>query len=559
MRTSVGKPLGTICLCLVSREGDLDLGLPLINQLTRLPRIPLNVPKRPVVLVVLDGWGYRAEREGNAIALASTPTWDVIVARHPRTLLDASGLAVGLPAGQMGNSEVGHLNLGAGRVVMQDLVRIDESIRDRSFFRNPAFVRACDAASESGGTVHLMGLIGAGGVHAIDKHLCALIDLCAERKVPRVAIHALLDGRDTMPRSALGYMRQLIAYAHGRAEIASLGGRYFGMDRDKRWDRTEKWYRVSVRGEGPQGADPLEVIRAAYERNETDEFITPTVITRDGKAVAPMRDGDALICFNYRADRMRQIVRALTQADFKDFDVSGRPSLTLVTMTAYDRTFDVPVAFPPQSMVNIMGEVVSNAGMTMFRTAETEKYAHVTYFFNGGVETPFPGEDRLLVPSQKVATYDLMPEMSAPGVTDVLCNAIEQREHDFILCNYANGDMVGHTGSLPATITAVETVDGCLKRVLESAGKADARVVVTADHGNCELMIDPETGGPHTAHTTSPVPIIVLDPNDARPMRKGGALCDVGPTLLTMLELEQPKEMTGSDLRLESPSRGDRA
>jgi 2,3-bisphosphoglycerate-independent phosphoglycerate mutase len=455
----------------------------------------------------------------------------------------------------MGNSEVGHLNLGAGRVVMQDLVRIDESIRDRSFFRNPGFVNACDTARANGGTVHLMGLIGAGGVHAIDKHLFALIDLCEGRGVPRVAIHALLDGRDTMPRSSLGYMQRLIEYANGRAEIASLGGRYFGMDRDKRWDRTAKWYRVAVQGTGPEGTDPIEVIRKAYERNETDEFITPTVIMRDGAPVAPMRDGDSLICFNYRADRMRQIVRALTEPNFDGFDTGTRPELTFVTMTSYARTFDVPVAFPPQSMANIVGEVVSNAGMTMFRTAETEKYAHVTYFFNGGVETPFPGEDRLLVPSQKVATYDLMPEMSAPGVTDVLCASIEKREHDFILCNFANGDMVGHTGSLPATIAAVETVDTCLARVLDSVQTANARLIVTADHGNCELMIDPETGGPHTAHTTSPVPIVVVDPDDARPMRPGGALCDVGPTLLTMLGLEKPKEMTGTDLRL----RGDRA
>ena len=503
-----------------------------------------------MVLVVLDGWGYRPEREGNAIALATTPTWDRLVARYPGTLLNASGRAVGLPAGQMGNSEVGHLNLGAGRVVVQDLVRIDESIRDKSFFSNRAFGDACDAAKKSGGTVHLVGLIGNGGVHAIDKHLFALIDLCSEQGVPRIAIHALLDGRDTMPRSGLGYMRQLIEYAHGRAIVGSLGGRYFGMDRDKRWDRTEKWYRVTVDGTGPQGADPLEVIRAAYERNETDEFIIPTVIVANGKPVAPMRDGDSVICFNYRADRMRQIVAALTQPDFGEFDVSGRPKLSVATMTAYDRRAALPVAFPPQSMANIVGEVVSNAGMSMFRTAETEKYAHVTYFFNGGVETPFPHEDRLLVPSQKVATYDLMPEMSAGGVTDVLCSSIEKREHDFILCNYANGDMVGHTGSIPATIRAVETVDACLDRVLKSAAKAGARLMITADHGNCELMIDPETGGPHTAHTTNPVPFIVVDPDGDRPMRIGGALCDVGPTLLTMLGLERPREMTGVDLRI---------
>ncbi len=502
------------------------------------------------MLVVLDGWGYRAEREGNAIALANTPTWDALVARHPRTLLDASGLAVGLPQGQMGNSEVGHLNLGAGRVVMQDLVRIDESIRDRSFFENRIFVEACERAKKNGGTVHLMGLIGTGGVHAIDKHLFALIDLCAQRQVPRVAIHALMDGRDTMPRSGLGYMRQVLEYAKGRATVASLGGRYFGMDRDKRWDRIEKWYRVAVQGTGPSGTDPLEVIEAAYNRNETDEFITPTVIVgADGQPVAPMRDGDSLIFFNYRADRMRQIVGALTNPSFDGFETGKRPKLFVATMTNYDRTFDLPVAFAPQSMANIVGEVVSNAGMRMLRTAETEKYAHVTYFFNGGVETPFPCEDRLLVPSQKVATYDLAPEMSAPGVTDVLCGAIEKGEHDFILCNYANGDMVGHTGVMPAVLRAVEMVDECLARVMKSAERANARLLITADHGNCEMMIDPETGGPHTAHTTNPVPFIVVDSDGDRPLRSGGALCDVGPTLLTMLGLEQPAEMTGVDLR----------
>ena len=505
--------------------------------------------RRPVVLVVLDGWGYRAEHDGNAIALARTPTWDALTAGYPTTLLAASGLAVGLPEDQIGNSEVGHLNLGAGRVVMQDLVRIGRAIQDGSFFRNPAFLAACRHVSDSGGTMHLMGLIGKGGVHAIDQHLFALIDLCKRANVPRIAIHALLDGRDTMPRSALGYMRELLERAGRSAVVASLGGRYFGMDRDKRWDRTEKWYRAAVLGEGPQATDPLDVIRASYERDVTDEFVEPTVIVTDGAPVAPMRDGDALICFNYRADRMRQIVRALTEPAFDGFDVSRRPALHVVTMTSYDRTFDVPVAFPPQSMKNIVAEVVSNAGLAMFKTAETEKYAHVTYFFNGGVEAPFPREDRLLVPSQKVATYDLCPAMSAPGITDVLCSHIERLEHDFILCNYANGDMVGHTGSLPATIEAVEMVDACLARVVKSAQAAGVRLLVTADHGNCEMMIDPETGGPHTAHTTNPVPLVVIDPDGNRPLRNGGALCDVGPTVLTMLGLERPPEMTGVDLR----------
>ena len=507
--------------------------------------------RRSVVLVVLDGWGYRAEQEGNAIALAQTPVWDALTARYPRTLLAASGLAVGLPEHQIGNSEVGHLNLGAGRVVMQDLVRIDRAIADGSFFRTQAFVDACRRAKQSQGTVHLVGLIGKGGVHAFDQHLFALVDLCSKEGVPRLAIHALLDGRDTMPRSGLGYMRELLERATGRAVIASVSGRYYGMDRDKRWDRTEKWYRAAVQGIGPTDDDPLHVIRASYERNVTDEFVPPTVIVSGDRPVAPMRDGDVVTCFNYRADRMRQIVRALTDPNFDGFDISGRPSLYVVTMTSYDRTFDVPVAFPPQSMKNIVAEVVSKAGKTMFKTAETEKYAHVTYFFNGGVETPFQGEDRLLVPSQKVATYDLCPEMSAFGLTDVLCDSIEKNEHDFTLCNYANGDMVGHTGSLPATIRAVETVDHCLERVVKSAQFVGARLLVTADHGNCEMMIDPETGGPHTAHTTNPVPLIVIDPDGDRPLRSGGALCDVGPTVLTMLGLERPREMTGTDLRLQ--------
>ena len=505
--------------------------------------------RRPVVLVVLDGWGYREAREGNAIALADTPTWDRLWAGAPGTLLSASGLAVGLPEGQMGNSEVGHLNLGAGRVVMQDLVRVNQAIASGAFFENPALVAACDSAKRNDGTLHLMGLIGAGGVHALDQHCFALIDLASRRRVPRVAVHALLDGRDTMPRSGLGYLQDLLDFAGDRAFVASLGGRYFGMDRDARWERAEKWYDAAVKGVGPQAADPRRVIEDSYAQGITDEFIEPRVIARDGAPVAPMRDGDALICFNYRSDRMRQIVRALIEPSFSGFRVGRRPKVSIATMTAYDRTFEVPAAFPPQSMANIVADVVSQSGKTMFRTAETEKYAHVTYFFNGGVETPFPGEERLLVPSQKVATYDLAPEMSAPGVTDVLCKAIEERAHDFILCNYANGDMVGHTGSLPATIAAVETVDRCLGRALAAAERAGACLLVTADHGNCELMIDPATGGPHTAHTTSPVPLVVVDPAGPQPLRAGGALCDVGPTILQLLGLERPSEMTGMDLR----------
>ena len=505
--------------------------------------------KRPVVLVVLDGWGYREETSGNAIALARTPTWDALRTSTSRALLEASGMAVGLPTGQMGNSEVGHLNLGAGRVVPQDLVRITQAVEDGSFFRNQAFTAVCREVKERGGTLHLVGLVGDGGVHAVDLHLEALIDLAEREGVPRVAIHALLDGRDTMPQSGLEFMRKLLAYARGRAFVATLGGRYFGMDRDRRWPRTELCYQAMVFGVGEHTSEPVDAILSAYRRGETDEFIKPFVVAAQGVPLATVRDGDGMIFFNYRADRMRQIVRAFTEDGFDGFPVAGRPIVSAATMTMYDEDFSIPVAFAPFVLSRIIAEVISERGLTMLRTTETEKYPHVTYFFNGGFETPYPGEERKLVPSQKVATYDLMPEMSAAGITDILCSGIEAREHDFILCNYPNGDMVGHSGSLPATIRAVETVDRCLTRVLVSAGRAGASIIVTSDHGNCELMIDPESGGPHTAHTTNPVPIIVVDPAGDRPLRAGGSLRDVGPMVLAMLGVDKPAEMTGIDLR----------
>jgi 2,3-bisphosphoglycerate-independent phosphoglycerate mutase len=506
--------------------------------------------QRPVVLVVLDGWGYRPEREGNAVALATTPTWNRLWARPSRTLLAASGLRVGLPEGQMGNSEVGHLNLGAGRVVVQDLVRIDTAIADGSFQHNGALLAACRKVRVSGGTLHLVGLLGNGGVHARDTHLWALLDLADAQRVPRVAIHAMLDGRDTLPRSALGFMDETLAHAGGRAVLASVGGRYFGMDRDRRWPRTELFYRAAVDGTGPSATDPRQMIVDAYASGQTDEFIPPAVITDHGTPVAPMRDDDAAICFNFRSDRMRQLTRALTEPRFRSFDVSQRPAIDVVTMTSYGQQFALAMAFPPLSMARIVAEVLSGTGKTTLRTAETEKYPHVTYFFNGGEEAPFPGEERILVPSQKVATYDLMPEMSAPGVTDVLCRAIDAGAHDFILCNYANGDMVGHSGSLPATIRAVETVDRCLARVLTSAERTGTRLLITADHGNCEQMIDPQTGGPHTAHTTNPVPCVLVDGDAPIALRPGGSLSDVGPTVLTMLGVPVPREMTGVDLRI---------
>ena len=504
---------------------------------------------QPVALIVLDGWGYRAEREGNAIALANTPTWDRLWSLPSRTLLDASGLRVGLPAGQMGNSEVGHLNLGAGRVVMQDLVRIGTAIDDGSFFTNSALVAACERAKRTGGTLHLMGLLGGGGVHAIDRHLFAMIDLAERQGVQKIAIHVMTDGRDTLPKSAYGYMQQLLRYAHGRAQVATVGGRYYGMDRDRRWQRTELFYRAAVDGVGPRNTDPLAAIQASYDNGVTDEFIIPVVIERDGAPVGPMRDNDVVICFNYRSDRMRQIVRTLIDPAFDGFTIDCRPRLLVTTLTSYDKTFDVPVAFEPFSMSRIVAEVISDAGKSMLKTAETEKYPHVTYFFNGGIEPPFRGEERILVPSQKVATYDLAPEMSAPGIADVLCKSLEARDHDFSLCNFANADMVGHTGSMPATISAIETVDRCLTRIVASAQKGGVRLFITADHGNAEQMIDPETGGPHTAHTTNPVPLVYVDPTGATPgLRSGGALCDVGPTILSLLGISAPSEMTGTNL-----------
>jgi 2,3-bisphosphoglycerate-independent phosphoglycerate mutase len=509
---------------------------------------------RPVALLVLDGWGYRTATEGNAIALANTPTWDAIWSHPAKTLLEASGIRVGLPEGQIGNSEVGHLNLGAGRVVMQDLVRISTAINAGTFYTNPALVAACRTAKANNGTLHLIGLIGAGGVHAIDTHLLAMIELARREKVPRVAIHAFMDGRDTLPKSGLGYMLALAKAAERASDdttsvrIATVSGRYYAMDRDRRWPRTELAYRAMVNGSGHTATDPVSAIRAAYDAGTTDEFMEPVVIVENGKPVAPIRDGDTVIGFNYRSDRMRQIVRALIDPDFDGFDVSNRPKVSVTSLTQYDKTFDIPVAFPPQSMAQILAETLSANGKSLLKTAETEKYPHVTYFFNGGNETPYKGEDRILVPSQKVATYDLMPEMSAPGITDVLCKAIDDRSHDFILCNYANADMVGHSGSIPATITAVETVDSCLARVLKSAEKSGYRLLITADHGNAELMIDPETGGPHTAHTTNPVPIVSIGDESIHSLRGGGALCDVAPTILEMFGIAQPREMTGTTL-----------
>jgi 2,3-bisphosphoglycerate-independent phosphoglycerate mutase len=452
----------------------------------------------------------------------------------------------------MGNSEVGHLNLGAGRVVPQDLVRISQSIRSGEFFQLEPLVSLCAGVRQRGGSLHLLGLLGPGGVHAIDEHLLACLELGRRHDVPQIAVHGFLDGRDTLPAIGADVVAKLQTdirrIAGDRACIATLTGRYFAMDRDRRWERTRVAYDAMVHGTGRAVTDPVAAIREAYGRGETDEFIKPLVVHANQHPVATLKTGDAVLCFNYRSDRMRQIVRALMVQGFDGFDVSDRPGLQMVTMTQYDRTFPIPQAFPPFTLAKIVAEVLADRGRTQLRTAETEKYPHVTYFFNGGYEPPFPGEERSLVPSQKVATYDLAPEMSANGITEVLCRALDRKAHDFILCNFANADMVGHTGVLPAVIKAVETVDSCLGRVLSRAESAGASVLVTADHGNCELMIDPETGGPHTSHTSNPVPFVAVTA-DRPVLRASGSLRDVGPTVLRLLGIEPPPEMTGRDLR----------
>jgi 2,3-bisphosphoglycerate-independent phosphoglycerate mutase len=519
------------------------------------------------VFVILDGWGLREPTDDNAVTLARTPTWDELwgSGSYPRGRLTTHGPAVGLPEGQMGNSEVGHLNLGAGRVVMQTIQRITHAIESGEFFKNEPLVGLIQGVRERGATLHLMGLLGRGGVHAIDAHLLALVELAQRQKLPHTAIHAFLDGRDTPPQSARDFLTELVGRAGGNHQVggsvrvATVMGRYWAMDRDKRWDRTQKAYRAIVYGEGQPVQDPVAAIAEAYESGETDEFIQPRVVVDDdGKPVALLKDGDGVIFFNFRADRARQLSRALVGQGFGDVDRGPNPpEVEVVTMTPYDPELPLAAAFPPQPMENLLCDVLAQHDRTSFRTAETEKYPHVTYFFNGGREAPFPGEERRVVPSPKVATYDLQPEMSAEGVADGLVEAIEDRRHDVYICNFANPDMVGHTGVLEAAVRAVETVDGQLARVVEACRASGTALLVSADHGNCEQMWDPETNGPHTAHTTNQVGIVLVEPEGSRSATTlaDGALCDVAPTLLGLIGLPQPAEMTGRDLRRsESPS-----
>jgi 2,3-bisphosphoglycerate-independent phosphoglycerate mutase len=510
--------------------------------------------KGPLALIILDGWGYTAEREANAIALAATPFYDEFLDKYPHTLIEASGTCVGLPGRIMGNSEVGHLNLGAGRVIMTDVRRIDYAVETGEFYANEAVGSAMDAALARGGALHLMGLLSDGLVHSSQQHLYALLRMARRRRLPRVYLHCFLDGRDTPPSSALNYVRQLQEKIVdlGCGEIATVCGRYYAMDRDRRWERTERAYRCLVHAEGARAADPLAAIRNSYERGVTDEFVEPVVVTRaDGSPVATIDDGDAVVFFNFRADRARQLTRALAVHDFDGFPAPERPRVRFVCFTVYDQTFGLPVAFPQLRHQNILAEVFAGLGVRNYRLAETEKYAHVTYFFNGGTEAEFPSERRLLVPSPKVATYDLMPEMAAFKVTDKVLRAIEEGETDVFIVNFANPDMVGHTGNLPKTIEAVQYVDTCLGWITKALKTARGTCLITADHGNCEQMLDFNTGQPHTAHTSNPVPFHLID-EELRTIKlrpDGGSLQDVAPTILGLLGIEQPADMTGRDLR----------
>jgi 2,3-bisphosphoglycerate-independent phosphoglycerate mutase len=502
---------------------------------------------KPVVLMILDGWGHREDPADNALAMAELPNWRRLWAERPHTLIHTEGRHVGLPDGQMGNSEVGHMNLGAGRIVYQDLTRIDAAIEDGRFFANPELRAACAAAREAGGTLHVMGLLSPGGVHSHEAHIFAMLDLAAREGVGRVAVHAFLDGRDTPPQSAEPSLRALQAKCAtlGNAHIATVGGRYHAMDRDKRWERVRRAWDAIVEAQAEQRApDALAALAAAYARGENDEFVAPTVL--DG--AQPMRDGDAVVFMNFRADRARQLTAAFVAENFDGF-VARRPALSrFVCLAEYDAKLPAPVAYPPDDLRQTFGELLAAQGMTQLRIAETEKYAHVTFFFSGGREEPYPGEARILVPSPRVATYDLQPEMSCPEVTAKLVEAIGSGRFDAIVCNIANPDMVGHTGVLEAAIQAAEAVDVAIGAVEAAVRAAGGGLLITADHGNLEMMRDPETGQPHTAHTVGPVPFVYVGERAGARLRAGGALRDVAPTMLDLLGLPQPAEMTGRSL-----------
>lgn len=500
-----------------------------------------SAKKHPVALIILDGWGIGRNEPGNAVLAARTPVMDRLLATYPHSTLRTCGEDVGLPAGQMGNSEVGHLNLGAGFIVYQWITRIDKAIRDGDFFDNPVLVSTVDDCIAHDSTLHLMGLVSDGGVHSHTRHLIALLELAKQRGLSRVAIHAFTDGRDTAPTSGLGFVTALeaAATAIGTGRVATVSGRYYAMDRDKRWERTKRAYDAIVEGIGPIAVSASAAVSASYEAGVTDEFIVPTVI---GKP-EPMQPGDAVIFFNFRSDRGRQLTKAISEPDFSGFG-RQRPlyqSVPVTTLTRFEEGLPVAVAFEPHDVTEPLARVISEAGLSQFHCAETEKYAHVTFFFNGGREVPFPGEERVLVPSPKVATYDLQPSMSAPGVTDAVVTAIESARFDFIIVNYANCDMVGHTGVFAAAVEAVESVDSCLGQVLDALRAAGGCAIVTADHGNAEEMIDRDTGKPMTAHTTNPVHVVLVTPDDHplrhATLRTDAILSTAAPTVLKLLGL----------------------
>ncbi len=527
----------------------------------------------PVLLTILDGWGYRAETHGNAIALARKPTYDKLLREYPSTLIRASEQFVGLPDGQMGNSEVGHLNLGAGRVVRMDISRIDAAIVSGDFFEDPTLVRAMEAAAQPGQALHLIGLVSDGGVHSHQRHLHALLKMAAQRGLTRVFVHAFLDGRDTLPTSGAGYLEELAAKfaEYGVGQLASVSGRYFAMDRDLRWEREHKAFDAMVKGQAEGGLylGAIARVRESYNNGVTDEFVEPFVcVDAQDEPIARISHRDAVISFNYRADRVRQITRVLarrsglTKNGGIDLPKAAELELEIprenvpadlhyVTMTQYDKNFALPRIIPPESMDNLLANVMAKHDLRNLRVAETEKYAHVTYFFNGGIETPFAGEDRELVQSKKVATYDLAPEMSAEGIGDVVTRSLGDSAFDVMIVNFANADMVGHSGKIEPTVKAVEAVDAQLERIYNAVRAAGASWILTADHGNAELLIDPKSGGPHTAHTTNPVPFLLVTEQGRKiGLREGGSLRDISPTILGLLELELPQEMTGGDLRV---------
>ena len=507
--------------------------------------------RKPTALIILDGWGHRDPAEDNAISNANTPFWDKLWQNQPKTLINTSGMFVGLPQGQMGNSEVGHMNLGAGRVVYQSLTRIDKDLETGNFQKNAALCAAIDKAVANGKAVHLMGLLSPGGVHSHEDHILAAAELAAARGAKEVYIHAFLDGRDMPPRSARPSLEKAAEKmkALGVGRVATIVGRYFAMDRDNRWDRIEQAYNAMTLGEAEFSVgDPLTALDQAYERGENDEFVKATRVRAEGEPEGTINDGDAVLFMNFRADRAREMTRTFVEAEFDGFQRKKHPKLSdFVMLTEYAADIKTSCAYPPEQLTNGLGEYMAKQGKTQLRIAETEKYAHVTFFFNGGLETPFEGEDRILVPSPKVATYDLQPEMSAPEVTDKLVEAIKSGKYDLIVCNYANGDMVGHTGSLEAAIKAAECLDECVHRVVDALDEVGGESLITADHGNCEQMTDPESGQLHTSHTIGPVPLLYTGPRKVS-LKDDGSLCDIAPTLLKLMGMDQPKEMTGHNL-----------